>query len=196
LIDVLIMPGPYNTDTTAEELVQDLAAQIYGKVILTTGVSPGGLGAYFAEAIAKAQPKLLILAGRNTSKAEATAQAIASSSPGLETRLLELDLSSQKQVREAAAEVNAYPEPIDVLVNNAGIMASDYAKTVDGLESQFGTNHIGPWLFTNLIMGKLLAAQNGARVVNVSSDGHRLGAIRFADWDFHVCSPASACSPD
>ncbi len=92
--DVLIMPVPYNTDTTAEELVQDFAAQIYGEVILITGVSPGGLGAYYAEVIAKAQPKLPILAGRNTSKAEATAHAISTSSPGVGTRVLELNLSS------------------------------------------------------------------------------------------------------
>ncbi|KAL9107384.1 MAG: hypothetical protein Q9187_008435, partial [Circinaria calcarea] len=135
--------------------------------------------------IAKAQPKLLILAGRNTSKVEETAKALVSSSPGVATRVLKLDLDSQKQVREAAAEVNAYRENIDVLVNNAGIMAVPYSKTEDGLEKQLAVNHISPFLFTNLIMPKLLAAGPGARIINVGSDGYRLGAIRYFDYNFH-----------
>ena len=181
------MPALYSSGTTAEELVRDFATEIKGKVILTTGVSPGGLGAHFVEAVAHGQPKLFILAGRNSAKIEATAQKISMISPRVQTRTLKLDLSSQEQVRKAAAEVNAYPEPIDVLVNNAGIMATDYLTTPDGLEEQFGTNHISPWLFTNLILGKLLAAPGGARVVNVSSDGYRLSPIRFYDYGFHVC---------
>lgn len=180
------MPPPYTKDTTADELTHDFADQIRSKVILTTGVSPNGLGAFFVETIAKAKPKLLILAGRNVSKVEETAKAIASSHPGVATRVLKLDLSSQKQVREAAAEVNAYPEDIDVLVNNAGIMGVPYSKTEDGLESQLAVNHISPFLFTNLIMPKLLASGPRARVVNVGSDGYRLGAIRYFDYNFHV----------
>ncbi|TFK78017.1 NAD(P)-binding protein, partial [Polyporus arcularius HHB13444] len=72
---------------------------------------------------------------------------------------------------------------IDVLVNNAGIMATPYGKTVDGIESQFGTNHIGHFLFTNLIIPKLLESKQG-RVVNVSSNGHRLSDIRWDDFNF------------
>lgn len=180
------MLPPYTRDTTADELTRDFADRIRGKVILTTGVSPNGLGALFIEAIAKAQPKLLVLAGRNISKVEETAKALDSSSPGVATRVLKLDLGSQKQVREAAAEVNAYRENIDVLVNNAGIMAVPYSKTEDGLEKQLAVNHISPFLFTNLIMPKLLAAGPGARIINVGSDGYRLGAIRYFDYNFHV----------
>ena len=83
-------------------------------------------------------------------------------------------------------EVNAYAEPIDVLINNAGIMAAPYATTVDGLEAQFATNHVGPFLFTNLIMQRVLAAGRGARVVNVSSSGHALEGIRWDDYGFSV----------
>lgn len=181
------MPAPYKFETTAEEVVADFKTDISGKVILTTGVSPGGLGAHFVEHIAAAQPKLLILAGRNKSKVEATAQKIAEITNGsVETRSLELDLGSLAKVREAAAIVNSYSEAIDVLVNNAGIMATEYAKTVDGVENQFGTNHIGPWLFTNLIMGKILASPL-PRIVTVSSDGHGLGPIRWHDIGFKVC---------
>lgn len=184
------MPAPYKFETTAEEVIGDLQSHIAGKVILTTGVSPGGLGAEFVEQIARAKPKLLILAGRNKSKVEATAQKIAEITKdggAVETRILELDLGSLAKVREAAAEVNAYPEDIDVLVNNAGIMATEYAKTVDGFEGQFGTNHLAPWLFTNLIIDKIIKS-SAPRIVNISSDGYRLGGIRFHDVGFKVRS--------
>ena len=180
------MPTSFGEKPNAEDIVKTLAEHIRGKVILVTGVSPGGLGATFVEAVAAAQPKLLILAARTTAKAEATAARVTETAPGVATRVLRLDLASQKQVRVAAADVNAYSESIDVLVNNAGIMAGPYRKSEDGIEMQFAANYIGPFLFTNLIMGKLLAAGPGARVVNVSSDGYRLGAIRYHDWNFHV----------
>lgn len=112
---------------------------------------------------------------------------IKSTSPGVSTRPLELDLSSQNKVRQAAEEVNGYEEPIDRLINNAAIMAAPYSKTEDGLESQFGTNHIGHFLFTNLIMPKILEAGNGSRIVNISSSGHKRGPVRFDDYNFEVC---------
>lgn len=180
----------YTGQTTAEEISSDLSSTIKGKSILITGVSPGGLGAVFAHAIAQHSPALLILAGRNTTKTEETAKSIAETAPSLAVRTLKLDLSSQAQVREAAKEVNSYadPEYIDVLVNNAGMMATPYNLTPEGIESQFGSNHIGHFLFTNLIMDKLIAkdGKRTARVVNVSSDGHRFSPIRFTDWNFDV----------
>lgn len=176
-------------ETTADEITQRLSLNIKGKVILTTGVSPGSLGAAFVETLAStAQPKLLILAGRNKSKVEATAKAIDELGTKVPTRILQLDLASLQNVRAAAAIVNGYDEPIDVLVNNAGVMACDYSTTVDGLECQFGTNHLGPWLFTNLIVNKVLSSPEGGRIVNVASDGYRLSPIRFHDYGFHVSS--------
>ena len=180
------MAASHSPETTAQQVIENVKSQIKGKIILTSGVSPGGLGAYFVEAIVEAEPKLLILAGRDLSKVEATAKKISSSASGVAVRTLKLDLSSQKQIREAAAEVNAYEETIDVLVNNAGVMATEYATTSDGLEAQFGTNHIGTWLFTNLIIDKVLASPDKGRVVMVSSDGYRLSPIRFHDYEFHV----------
>ncbi|TFK78018.1 NAD(P)-binding protein, partial [Polyporus arcularius HHB13444] len=99
---------------------------IAGKTILVTGVTPGGLGAHFAQVVAAHQPKLLILAGRSGPKVAETARALEAAYPGVATRTLELDLGSQAQIRKAAAEVLSWPEPIDVLVNNAGIMATPY----------------------------------------------------------------------
>ena len=157
-------------------------------------MTQGSLGSEVALQLSYHQPSLLILAGRNLAKLQATETVLKTASPGISTRLLELDLSSQEQVRKASVEVNAYAEPIDRLINNAAIMAVPYSKSVDGLESQFATNHIGHFLFTNLIMPKLLAAEKGARIVNVSSSGHKGEQIRFDDYGFEVSS--TVCRPE
>lgn len=180
-------PLPYNRQNAlASTIAADNAASIKGKIVLTTGVTQGGLGATFIEAIAKYNPALLILAGRTASKVQATADKIAQDpeSANVPVRILVLDLASQQQIREAAKEVLAYSEDhVDVLVNSAGIMAGPYRTTKEGIENQFGSNHIGHFLFTNLIMPKLLASK-APRVVNISSDGHRASGIRFDDPSF------------
>lgn len=180
------MVTPYNKQSTASLVASDLASNIAGKVILTTGVTSGGLGAHFVETIAKYKPAVLILAGRSPSKVQATANKVKADpeAAGVVTRAITLDLSSQAQIREAAKEVLAYPEPnIDVVVNSAGIMAGPFFATKEGIENQFGANHIGHFLFTNLIMPKILASKS-PRVVNVSSKGHYLGGVRFEDYNF------------
>ncbi|KAI1074547.1 WW domain-containing oxidoreductase [Whalleya microplaca] len=125
------MPAAHDAQTTASELVQELAVEIKGKVVLTT------------------------------------------------------DLDSLAAARSAADVVNSWADvpSIDVLINNAGIMAPDFKLSPDGFESQLATNHLGPFLFTNLIMGKILASKS-PRIVNVGSDGHRLNPIRWADYNF------------
>ena len=153
---------------------------------MITGVSPGGLGAETARAICRQQPALVILAGRNLSKSRQTEGRIKHEVLTANIRLLELDLGAQASVRKAAEEVNSYEGAIDCLINNAGIMAVPFVLSPEGIESQFATNHIGHFLFTNLIMKKLLAAKGGARVVNVSSAGHRRERIRFQDYNFEV----------
>ncbi len=128
------------------------------------------------------------------SKVHDTEKAINATSPYVPIRCLRLDLSSQKQIREASAEVNGYKEPVDRLINNAAIMAAPYTVTEDGLEAQFGTNYVGHFLFTSLIMSKIFEAGKGARIVNVSSLGHQLEAIRFNDYHFSVCCLSSSCA--
>ncbi len=200
----------FNKDSTAEEVAGVLASNIRGRtgtilqpflrqrtassdrrnvIVLITGVSPGGLGAETARAICRHQPALMILAGRNLTKVGQTQETIKDDSPAVPTRLLELDLGVQADVRKAADEVNGYEEEIDCLINNAGIMAAPFRLNPDGIESHFGTNHVGHFLFTNLIMKKLLAAKGGARVINVSSSGHRRERTRFQDYNFEVCVP-------
>ncbi|RGP59464.1 oxidoreductase [Fusarium longipes] len=177
--------SPHSASTTANELVNEYADIIKGKTILTTGVTPNSLGGTFIQETASKSPELLILAGRSASKLQEFAEAIAKDYPNVKTRNLVIDLSSLASVRKAAEEVNSWEDVpnIDVLVNNAGIMGVPYAKTVDGFESQFAICHLGHFLLTNLIMDKILASK-APRVVNVASNGHSLGPVRFADPHF------------
>jgi NAD(P)-dependent dehydrogenase (short-subunit alcohol dehydrogenase family) len=104
-------------------------------------------------------------------------------SPSTKALFVEVDLSSQTSVRKAAEEINIKIDHLDVLINNAGIMACPYATTEDGSERQFGTNHIGHFLLTNLLMGKL---RRGSRIVTISSWAHNMCEVRFDDINFQV----------
>ncbi|KAI9170919.1 Short-chain dehydrogenase TIC 32, chloroplastic [Paramyrothecium foliicola] len=179
------MAKGYTDEITSAELATIYADAIKGKTILATGVTPGSIGANYVESVAASGPALIILAGRSADKLRKEADIIASRSPGVQTRSLVLDLGSLAAVRKAADEVNSWDDvpAIDVVCNCAGVMAVPFALTPDGVESQFAMNHLGPFLFTNLIMDKVLAAP-APRVVMVSSDGHRTSHIRWADINF------------
>lgn len=113
---------------------------------------------------------------------------VAKASPQTPTRQLILDLGSLKKVRKSAEEVNSWTDvvKIDLVINNAGIMARPFELTEDGIESQLQANHLGHFLFTQLIMDKILATGKGARVVNISSNAYRQSQIRWDDWNFEV----------
>ncbi|KAJ6554964.1 hypothetical protein DFH09DRAFT_1365927 [Mycena vulgaris] len=167
----------FTSTTTSEEVVEAFSAQIAGKNVLITGTSLNGLGFEAARAIAK-HANLVIITGYNLERLKLSEEAIKKDVPSASIRPLVLDLSSLAAVRKAAAEVNAYPEPIHVLVNNAVGPMSSFKLTVDSLESQMATAHIGPFLFTKLIAPKLLAAGTASftpRVVFVSSTAHASG---------------------
>ncbi|KAI9281362.1 NAD-P-binding protein [Umbelopsis sp. AD052] len=168
--------------TEADEVAAYFENEIEGKTVLITGCTWGGLGAEAARVVSKHHAGLVVVAGRKQEALDDTIQKIKTETPSANLRSLIIDLASLESVRHAAAEVNAYSEAIDVLINNAAIMASPYHTTKDGLEAQFGTNHIGPFLFTNLILPKILASTTGApRIINVSSLGHAFSPIRFDD---------------
>jgi len=171
----------FKFETTSDEAAGSLKDQISGKTILITGASPKSLGADASRAIASQKPGLLILAGRNRQGSEETKSAILKSVPHANIRLLDLDLGSQSSIKQAAAEVSSYSENIDVLINNAGVMATPFDKTPEGIELQFGTNHIGHFLFTNLILKKI---NDGGRIVNVTSKGYELSGVRYDDHNF------------
>lgn len=97
---------------------------------------------------------------------------------------MKLDLSDQASIRKTAAEILDLVDKIDIVLNNAGIMAvENFETTKDGIESHFGANHIGHFLLTNLLVGKLA---KGGRVVNVTSMGYEASGIRWDDWNFQV----------
>jgi NAD(P)-dependent dehydrogenase (short-subunit alcohol dehydrogenase family) len=170
-------------ESTGDEVVAAFKDSVQGKTIVITGPSKGGIGAETAVSLAKASPALLILAGRSESKAAAVISQITEISSDVNVQFINVDLGSQKSVRKAAAEINAITTKIDLLINNAAIMACPYAKTEDGIESQFGTNHIGHFLLTALLVDKILAAGAGSRIINVSSSAIQ-GTIRYDDYNF------------
>lgn len=185
---LFLIMSTYTSKTTGDEVAHDCKDQIANKTVLVTGTTPNGLGATFATTIAPFGPALIILASHSFAKAEQTAKDIAAVAPNVKTRVVELDLSSISQVRKAAKEILSITEKIDVIVNNAGVMASPYSTTVDGIESQFGTNHIGHFLLTNLLLSSALGGveKQSWRVVNVSSNGFRYGPVRIEDINFGV----------
>lgn len=164
-------------------------------IVLITGPSDGGIGAETAFSLAAGSPACILLAGRSLPKIQPVIDRINAVYPDVETRFISLDLSSQGAVREAAARINESVQTIDMLINNAAIMACPFSKTADGIESQFGTNYIGHFLLTNLIMERLVAGQ-GAKIVNVSSSAHRMSDVQLDDWNFQVCRIYSCGTAD
>lgn len=152
-----------------------------GRTIVITGAN-SGLGLRSAEALA-AKGARVLMACRNATKAAAALEQVKAKATGAAPEVRTLDLSSLASVRGCAEELNAELDHIDVLMNNAGIMAVPKTKTVDGFESQMGTNHLGHFALTGLLLPTLLKAQE-PRVVTVSSNGHRLGRINFDDLFF------------
>ncbi|MGC4110163.1 MAG: oxidoreductase [Nocardioides sp.] len=138
-----------------------------GRTALVTGVSLGGIGHHTALELARAGARV-VLAGRNPDRLADAERVIREHVPDADLRRLEIDLASLSSVRRAAAEVE---EPLDLLVNNAGVMAPPYSVTEDGFESQLATNHLGPFLLTELLLPQM---RSGGRVVTVSSQMHRL----------------------
>ena len=163
------MPKPWTADD-----IPDLS----GKTIVVTGGN-SGIGYEAALEFARKQAKV-ILACRDLGKAQTAAAQISASSPKADVDVMALDLSSLASIRTFADAFHSNHQALHVLCNNAGVMAIPYRLTTDGFEMQFGTNHLGHFALTGLLLDRLLATE-GARVVNVSSTGHRFGQIRFDD---------------
>jgi NAD(P)-dependent dehydrogenase (short-subunit alcohol dehydrogenase family) len=141
--------------------------------VLITGCSVDGIGAETAHSLAKASPRLLVLAGRNKTSVQPVIDRI--EAVGVETEFLQLDLSSQASIRSAAKSIEDLNVQIDVLINNAAIMACPYALSADKIEMQFATNAVGPALFTYLLLKANLVKH---RIVNVSSSA----SVRNAEY--------------
>jgi NAD(P)-dependent dehydrogenase (short-subunit alcohol dehydrogenase family) len=152
-------------------------------VAVVTGAN-SGLGFETARILA-ARRASVVLAVRDVEKGKQAAARIAEVTPGADLSVVQLDLTSLESVRAAAAELGARHAKVDLLINNAGVMYPPRQTTRDGFELQFGTNHLGHFAFTGLLLDRLLPVP-GSRVVTVSSIGHRIRArINFDDlqWE-------------
>jgi NAD(P)-dependent dehydrogenase (short-subunit alcohol dehydrogenase family) len=158
--------------------VPDLA----GRVAVITGAN-SGIGLEAAKALA-ARGCTVVLACRDPDRAKAATEQVKAAGPNARVEPKPLDLASLQSVRAFADGVRRDFKGVDLLLNNAGVMAPPYAKTADGFELQFGTNHLGHFALTGLLMEQLEAAP-AARVVTVSSNAHRMGKMRWEDvhWE-------------
>src|SRR6266849_6570275 len=150
-----------------------------GRLAVVTGANTG-LGFETARVLA-ARGASVVLAVRDIEKGKRAAARIAGTAPGANVMVQPLDLTCLDSIRAAAGELRARHPRIDLLINNAGVMLTPRQTTGDGFELQFGTNHLGPFALTGLLLEQMLAVP-GSRVVTVSSLAHRIGArINFDD---------------
>lgn len=157
-----------------------------GKMAVVTGAS-AGLGIETARVLASAGAKVLLVA-RNREKLEPVLQSLQEQVPGAQLDSAMMDLSDLDSVRSAGAEIaQRYPQ-IHLIINNAGVMACPLGRTAQGFEMQFGTNHLGHFLFTRMLLPAVRAgaAQSGedSRIICLSSAGHRFGQVNFEDPNY------------
>ena len=146
-----------------------MSGKLEGKVALVTGAN-SGIGFATAIELAKMGARILMVC-RDTARGTQARAAVAGVATGGAPELLLADMSSQQAIRALADDLRRRFSKIDVLINNAGGMFAERAFTVDGIERTFATNHLGPYLLTNLVMD-LVRAGGRARIVNVAADGY------------------------
>lgn len=166
----------FDHETTTDEVLDGV--DLSGKTAIVTG-SSGGLGAEAARALASKGAAITITA-RDVPKGEKVAAEIRNSTGNEAIEVRHLELGSTESVRSFAAGWRADHGPLHILLNNAGVMASPLARTEQGFELQFGTNHLGHFLLTGLLAPALLEGAP-SRVVCVSSGGHRFSPVVFED---------------
>jgi NAD(P)-dependent dehydrogenase (short-subunit alcohol dehydrogenase family) len=173
------MVDVFGATSTTEGVLSGV--NLHGKRILVTGVS-AGLGVETARSLA-AHGAHVVGAARDLTKAEAATTQVRkdAAANGGSFELIELDLASLKSIRTCSEKLLAKGEPFDVVIANAGIMATPFAQTLDGFETQFGTNHLGHFVLVNRIASLI---RRGGRVINLSSAGHRMSNVDLEDPNF------------
>ncbi|MFF3678512.1 oxidoreductase [Streptomyces sp. NPDC002120] len=146
-----------------------------GRTAVVTGAN-SGIGYVTARELAR-HGASVVLACRSAARGRAALVRLHAEVPGAEAEFMELDLADLASVREFATSYGQRHAALDLLVNNAGVMALPYGRTADGFETQFGVNHLGHFALTGLLLPRLRQAAPGARIVNVSSGFHVLGRI-------------------
>ncbi len=169
----------FGATSTTEDVLSGV--NLLGKRVLVTGVS-AGLGVETAGSLA-AHGAQVIGAARDLTKAKAAAAQVRkdAAAKGGSFELVQLDLASLKSVRACAEGLLAKGEPFDVVIANAGVMATPFGTTADGFETQFGTNHLGHFVLVNRIAPLI---RKGGRLINLSSAGHRLSNVDLEDPNF------------
>jgi NAD(P)-dependent dehydrogenase (short-subunit alcohol dehydrogenase family) len=175
----MTITSPFNAHSTASEVIA--GHDLSGKTALVTGAS-SGLGVETARTLLAAQAEV-ILAVRDSAKGERVAQELRAATNNPLAHVLSVDLGSLASVRQAAEQFRSRWSKLHLLINNAGIMATPQGYTPDGFEQQFGTNHLGHYLLTLLLLPALQAA-TPTRVVVLSSGGHRFSDIHFDDIQY------------
>src|SRR6202161_968075 len=173
------MANAFGATSTTEDVLSGVGLK--GKRILVTGVS-AGIGVGTARALA-AHGAQVVGAARDLTKAKTATEQVrkdAIANRG-SFELVELDLASLKSVRACADGLLAQGKPFDVVIANAGVMATPFGHTADGFETQFGTNHLGHFVLINRIAPLL---RNGSRLITLSSAGHRFSNIDVDDPNF------------
>lgn len=176
----------FGPESTTDDVLAGI--DLSGKHFLVTGAS-AGLGVETSRALAS-RGAFVTMAVRDLAKGGGAIGQVRSAVPGANVELRELDLANLTSVRSFAAGFLADHSSLDVLICNAGVMACPHGTTDDGFEMQFGTNHLGHFLLIRLLMPALIAAE-GARVVLLSSAGHRLGDVDLDDpgWERTAYDP-------
>ncbi len=162
-----------------------------GRIAVITG-SNSGIGFEAARVLAHKNVHV-ILAVRNMEKGEQAKTNILERHPNAEVSVMNLDLADLTSVKQFAEKFRQQYANLDLLINNAGVMMPPYSKTKDGFELQFGTNHLGHFALTGLLLD-LLRETPGSRIVNVSSTAHRRGNLNFDDlnWEKRKYNPISS----
>jgi len=152
-----------------------------GKVVIVTG-SSSGLGWETAKVLAN-KNATVIVAVRDEEKGNSAVERIEAENPNADIQVMLVDLADLESVRSFAASFKKNFNKLDLLVNNAGVMNPPYTKTKDGFELQFGTNHLGHFALTGLLI-ELIRETHGSRIVNVSSTAHKIGNLDFDDLNW------------
>lgn len=159
-----------------------------GKTAVITGANTG-LGYQTARLLAAHQAEVVI-ACRNLEKGQNAVSNIKLDFPSAKLKMMVLDLADLMSIKNFVKEFNSTYASLDLLINNAGVMMTPYAKTANGFELQLGTNHLGHFALTGLLLAKLLAGKQ-ARIINVSSIGHRFAKLNLNDlnWEKRKYDP-------
>jgi NAD(P)-dependent dehydrogenase (short-subunit alcohol dehydrogenase family) len=173
------MAKTFGETSTTDDVLSGV--NLHGKRILVTGVS-AGIGVETARSLA-AHGAHVVGAARDLTKAKTATELVRKDAVANRGsfELVELDLANLKSVRACADRLLANAEPFDVVIANAGVMATPFGHTADGFETQFGTNHLGHFVFVNRIASLIRA---GGRLINLSSAGHRFSNVDLQDPNF------------